>query len=75
MVKEKDVETLARWMFIHDTDEGMGIANNTILWDTGKFDLMDFGGDDFCFKCGEREKNIYRTRARKALEAIEEGAR
>lgn len=37
------------------------------LWDTGKYEINDFGGDDFSFTCDEKEKEVWRRKARELM--------
>lgn len=34
------------------------------LWDTGKYDILDYGGEDFNFTLNEKDKKIWREKAR-----------
>lgn len=60
-----------RWVSKHGGDCGeLNRKAAEELWDTGKYEIRDYGGDDFDFTCDEKKKDIWRAKARALLKVI-----
>ena len=68
-IKDKNGNWSGRWESKSGGDCGaLNRAAAKKLWDTGKYRIDDYGGEDFDFTCTEREKNKWRTKARKLID-------
>ena len=72
-----NIEKFARELFIQygfrfysDSGSALNRSAATELWDTGKYRIEDYGGDDFDFTCNEKEKDQWRAKAREFLKKV-----